>query len=148
MLLLWRFNDREQDVAGKYFCGMIRQLRNSNIKSLFYGFMALYMLNISVDSPDKYPNYVPEDLSFNDQESIFEIIIEGVLGCEDAIPEYDDNDLNENNTTKNNITIDNFVLPYLNQDLTAILLKKKNKTIYFSYVPLHYLEIHLPPPEA
>ncbi|TXB68372.1 hypothetical protein [Phaeodactylibacter luteus] len=54
--------------------------------------MGLYLLNISVDTADPYPDYIPEDLSFNDQESIVEILLEQVLGYENAIAEYDDHD--------------------------------------------------------
>jgi hypothetical protein len=64
--------------------------------------MALYLLNISVDTADSTPHYLPEDLTFNDQESIVEIVLEKILGFEDAIAECDDNDkcdLNKNNLT-------------------------------------------------
>lgn len=67
--------------------------------------MGLYFLNISVDTRDLYPNYVPEDLTINDQESVVEIIVEKVLGYEDAIKEYDDHDPEDHNS-KTNIKID------------------------------------------
>lgn len=67
--------------------------------------MGLYLLNISVDTADPYPEHIPEDLSYNDQESIVEIIIEKVLGYEDAIKEYDDHDTEDHNK-KNNVKID------------------------------------------
>lgn len=57
--------------------------------------MGFYLLNISVDTADLNPNYIPEDLSFNDQESIIELVIEKVLGFENAIKEYDDNDVED-----------------------------------------------------
>ncbi|REG87891.1 hypothetical protein [Winogradskyella sediminis] len=63
--------------------------------------MGLYLLNISVDSADPNPEHIPEDLSFNDQESIIEIILEKVLGYEDAIKEYDDHDTEDHNKQKN-----------------------------------------------
>ena len=70
--------------------------------------MALYLLNISVDTPDPYPEHIPEDLSFNDQESIIEIVLEQFLGYEDAIKEYDDHDTEDYNK-KENVKI-NFLL--------------------------------------
>lgn len=129
---------------------MMGQLRNGKLTSLFWGFMALYMLNICVDSPDASPYHVPQDLSYNDQESIVEIILEKVLGCEDAIPEYDDNDPDQNTILKNNISIYNFILPFFESKFNGDFSegKRQNNSIYFSYIPIHYLEIHSPPPEA
>lgn len=63
--------------------------------------MGLYLLNISVDIADPNPEYMPEDLSFNDQESIVEIVVEQVLSFEDAIKEYDDHDTEDHNKKKN-----------------------------------------------
>ena len=63
--------------------------------------MGLYLLNNSVDTADPNPEHIPEDLSINDQESIVEIIIEKVLGFENAIEEYDDNDTEDHNKKKN-----------------------------------------------
>ena len=67
--------------------------------------MGLHLLNISVDTADLYPEYIPEDLSINDQESIVEIVLEKVLGYEDAIKEYDDHDTEDHNK-KTNVEID------------------------------------------
>ena len=72
--------------------------------------MGLYLLNISVDPSDPNPQHIPEDLSFNDQESIVEIIVEYVLGYEDAIKEYDDRDTEDHNAKKN-IRIDVLASP-------------------------------------
>jgi hypothetical protein len=63
--------------------------------------MGLYLLNISVDTADPNPEHIPEDLSINDQESIIEIVVEKVLGFEDAIEEYDDHDTEDHNKKKN-----------------------------------------------
>lgn len=63
--------------------------------------MGLYLLNISVDTTDPSPEYIPEDLSFNDQESIVEIVVEKILGFENAIKEYDDQDTEDQNKKKN-----------------------------------------------
>ncbi len=54
--------------------------------------MALIILNCSVDTPDPQPQDVAEDLSYNDMESIAEIILEKVFNINDAIPEQDDDD--------------------------------------------------------
>ncbi|WP_289039815.1 hypothetical protein [uncultured Zobellia sp.] len=63
--------------------------------------MGLYLLNLSVDPADPNPAYIPEDLTINDQESIVEIIIEKILGYENAIEECDDNDTTDHNKNTN-----------------------------------------------
>ncbi len=55
-------------------------------------FMALYVLNFSVDAPDSQPDHQVEDLSINDMESIVEIVLEGWMDIENAIPEHDESD--------------------------------------------------------
>ncbi|WP_225444170.1 hypothetical protein [Echinicola arenosa] len=72
-------------------------MRNSTWLRFLWGIMGWYLLNISVDAADPFPNYVPEDLTFNDQESLVEIFIEKILGFENAIPEYDDPDTEDHN---------------------------------------------------
>lgn len=62
------------------------------VSRLVIGILLLQLLNISVDAPDPFPEDVPEDLSYNEQESLVEIILEEVLDIENAIPEYDDYD--------------------------------------------------------
>lgn len=84
---------------------MFEWIRHSIYTKALFGFMGLYLLNISVDPPEPYPNHMPENLAFNDQESIVEIVIEKILGFEDAIQEYDDNDA-EDHTKKSNSKID------------------------------------------
>lgn len=64
---------------------------------VLWGLLGLYFLNISVDTADLNPEYIPENLSINDQESIIEIVVEKVLGFEDAIREYDDHDPEDHN---------------------------------------------------
>lgn len=86
--------------------------------------MALYLLNISVDTSDPNPEQVLEDLTFNDQESIIEIIVEQVFGFEDAIEEYDDHDTEETNN-KNN---------FKKIDLAVHLISGYN-TLHFTFEP-------------
>lgn len=48
---------------------------------------------------DPKPVYFPEEISYNDQESIIEIVLEKILGYQDACTESDDHD-NENQNKK------------------------------------------------
>jgi hypothetical protein len=54
--------------------------------------VALTIFNISVDTPDPYPDSTPENLSFNDIETVIEWLAETVFQIENAIPEHDDAD--------------------------------------------------------
>jgi len=62
--------------------------------------LALYMFNLCVDTTDLKPRHLPEDLSINDQESVIELIVEKVLGYEEAIAEYDEHDAEDHNLKK------------------------------------------------
>ncbi|WP_421807341.1 hypothetical protein [Flagellimonas sp.] len=111
--------------------------------------MGLYLLNICVDTADPNPKHIPEDLSFNDQESIVEIIIEKVLGFEDAFAEYDDPDSEEHNKKKN-VKIDLLVYsPQGNEGLKHSLnLKKKLYLDHGSRLTMGFYDIDSPPPKV
>jgi hypothetical protein len=57
--------------------------------------MAFYILNFSIDSKDIDPDYIQEDLSLNDIESFYELILEEVIGIENAVEEHDEHDQEE-----------------------------------------------------
>lgn len=69
--------------------------RHTALGKLFWLFMSLHILNLSVDAPDLFPESVPEDLVYNDMESIVEIVLEKILCIDDAIAEVDDDDSNQ-----------------------------------------------------
>lgn len=111
--------------------------------------MALYLLNISVDTSDTNPDYVVEDLSINDQESIVELVVEKFLGYGNVIKEYDDPDAQDHNKRSN-----------IKPDLYAQLgseVDKKNFVISINGQKTSVLNSHLsggfcqqdvPPPKA
>lgn len=111
--------------------------------------MALYLLNISIDSPDKNPEHIAEDLSFNDQESMVELVLEKILGYENAIKEYDDPDRNDEHKKKN-VKVDLLAnqtaqkQPYNIQDLKqqAFGLTKVDG------LAAGFIEIDSPPPKS
>lgn len=111
--------------------------------------MGLYLINISVDSADPNPNYIPEDLSINDQESLVEIFIEKVLGYDNAIEEYDDIDADEHNS-QSNVKID-LLNQVCNTNKFANCENYKRK-IRYTYYTLNlvqgFIEIDSPPPKA
>lgn len=71
-------------------------------------FMALYLLNCSVDAPDVSHR---ENLKINEQESIVELVIEKGLGFDNAIAEYDDSDSENETSLKKSFSVDWYVLP-------------------------------------
>ncbi len=54
--------------------------------------LAFIIFNFSIDSQDPQPDSVAEDLSFNDIESIYEFVVENILGFENAVAEHDEHD--------------------------------------------------------
>ncbi|SFC81567.1 hypothetical protein SAMN04487987_10194 [Algibacter pectinivorans] len=110
--------------------------------------MGLYLLNISVDTKDPKPSHIPEDLSFNDQESIIEIILEKVLGFEDAIEEYDDPDTEEHNK-KRNVKIDLTTPSILVSNLNSLEFKNAPGKFpdYKTYLTSGFDKLDLPPPK-
>lgn len=111
--------------------------------------MGLYLLNICVDTADPNPEHIPEDLSYNDQESIVEIIVEQFLGFEDAFVEYDDPDSEEHNKKKN-VKIDLLVYStQSNEGLKHSLnLKKKLYLDHGARLTMGFYDIDSPPPKV
>ena len=110
--------------------------------------MALHLLNVSVDSADPDPEYIPEDLSFNDQESIIEIVVEQLLGFDNAIQEYDDNDT-EDKSKNGNVKIDLTVhFTYASCTSQSIFgIKKRSFPDYEAYLTNGFHQLHTPPPK-
>ncbi|WP_220273371.1 hypothetical protein [Pontibacter diazotrophicus] len=101
-----------------------------------------------MDTVDPNPEYIPEDLSFNDQESVVEILLEKVLGFENAIAEYDDHDTEER-TKKKTTKIDFIVQDSPQQphpDKTFNLSKQRYPNFEDS-LPKGYHQLSIPPPK-
>jgi len=112
--------------------------------------MAIHIFNISVDSPDPEPAYLPEDLSFNDMESIAEIILEEVLGITNAINEQDEPDENGGanfEMKKLEIPFKQFCCHHLNPLLimNADYFKSYNLAYFYSST---IFEVLTPPPQV
>ena len=110
--------------------------------------LSLYLLNISVDSADPYAEYFKEDLSINDQESIIEIVVEKIIGYENAIKEYDDND-SENQNKSNNSQID-LITHFANSSTIKELISESFKQIlpeYCKVLTSGFQKLTTPPPQ-
>lgn len=111
--------------------------------------MCLYLINISVDNVDPNPEHIPEDLSFNDQESILEIFLEKILGFEDAIKEYDDHDTEDQNKKKN-VKVDLLVHVFKSNkiDHHQSIERKKRFPDYAARSAKGFYDIDSPPPKV
>jgi hypothetical protein len=124
------------------------QIRNSVFTRILWGLMGLYLLNISVDSADPYPEQIPEDLSINDQESIIEIVVEKILGYENAIEEYDDND-SEDHHKKTNNKIDIIAYYTLDSNIKPLFTEtiKQKFPDCNNYLTNGFQKLDAPPPK-
>lgn len=75
-----------------YICFRMKLFNRRVLSKLLLFFLTAVIFNLSVDVKDYSENYIPEDLSFNDQESIVELIVEKWLGFSNAFIEYDEPD--------------------------------------------------------
>ncbi len=109
--------------------------------------MGLYLLNISVDTADPHPEHIPEDLSFNDQESIVEIVVEKILGNENAIKEYDDPDT-QDHSREINVKIDLFALNTFCLTIKPSIAEKKKQEFpaYRFFLASGFQKLDTPPP--
>jgi len=127
------------------------RIRKHSIFKFFWFMMALHILNLSVDSPDPQPIHLPEDLEFNDMESIVEIILELVLEIEDAIPETDDDDSTQGLLVHNSLQLDCYQ-PGLGLDLIQgevdIAARHGQFTYKDTYSDQFHPEVVPPPPKA
>lgn len=128
---------------------MIRQIRNSVFIKILWGLLGLYLLNISVDVADPNSENIPEDLTINDQESIIEIIVEQILGYEDAFKEYDDAD-NEGQNRKTNLKIELIAQHIVEPSIEPLIIKtsKKNLTDYIVFLTKGFQKLDIPPPKV
>jgi hypothetical protein len=128
---------------------VIGQIRNSVYTKFLSGLLALYLLNISVDTADPNPVHIPQDLSINDQESIVELIVEKVLGYENAIEECDDRDREDHNEKKNT-KIDFLVYHYRDSKNSHLLLSEKESRFdhHRAFLTLDFPDIDTPPPKC
>ncbi|MDT0690860.1 hypothetical protein RM549_13765 [Salegentibacter sp. F188] len=131
----------------RYFSRMIKAIRNSAFTKVLWGLMALYFLNISVDSADPFPEHISEDLSINDQESFIELVVEKILGYENAIEENDDNDSGENINKVPKLVFT--VHPSIdNISIKAFSGKKKSAySGYEAYLSSGFYQLDTPPPK-
>lgn len=130
---------------------MISQIKNNLFTKFLWGFIGLLMLNISIDSTNFHSKTTEIDTKksfFNKQESIIELIVELILDYENAIKEYDNDDLE--NLNKKPSSIFNLIhhkSNYENSLLTHHLAQKKIFDSFPPFVSNKFIELDTPPPK-
>lgn len=125
---------------------MLTKIQNISSLKYIWLFIALYLLNCSVDSSDISNN----TLASNHQESIIEVFVEQILGFKDAIAEVEDSDAETDATLKKVNAVDTFIIPNFLQFQNAFNLIK-NPTFNLDPhldIEIPYFKIPSPPPEA
>ena len=125
---------------------MIAQRYISSSVSLFSFLLALHLLNFSIDSKDAHPDYIAEDLAYNDIESILEFTVEILLGFDDAFFEYDEEDEEDGSRI-------GFYLFYTQVSAVYCALFRESPVVNYNLPGIvtyieNFLLIHSPPPKA
>jgi hypothetical protein len=110
--------------------------------------LAIYLLNFSIDGKDFYPDYLPEDLEYNDIESFYEFFLEVVLGIENAVAENDEQDPDNGGSIHfcKFYAESSFKGPTSNKYL--LLLNADFSSVYSFVLSSNSIEIDSPPPRA
>jgi len=125
--------------------------RNTIFSRIILLLLSIQTLNVCIDTRDSVSPNLPEDLEFNDQESIVEFILEKCFRIENAIQEHDENDLEDGGS----IDFQKITL-HLDQGVKVSILvlsgflNSHNKSFYQylnSFAKSLYLDIIAPPPK-
>lgn len=112
--------------------------------------MLLQIFNICIDPPDLYPEYIAEDLNYNEMESIVEIILEKCIALGDVITETDDDDTKQ--MIKNNtVTLIQLIPNNHSRELFEVIVE----SLYRSYILVEFdlpnqfkADLETPPPKV
>jgi len=126
----------------------MKLFRNNIISRIFCFLMAVHIFNLSVDTKDAAPDYIPEDLSINDQETIVELVLEKVMGLDNAVQEKDEPDQEDGGALdfkKINLISHHSNKLFFEQQF----FQKKSKIDYLaSFHQSPTFDVFSPPPEA
>ncbi|WP_051359997.1 hypothetical protein [Adhaeribacter aquaticus] len=130
---------------------MFKAIRKSFFKYLWF-VLALHILNLSIDAPDFDPDSVPENLEFNDIESLVELVLEKALGFENAVAEQDElDDPDGNSVLLKKVDLDDFLFHHISFKTPPQYKASQLQEITYYTLPFYskrYLDIFSPPPEV
>ena len=112
----------------------------------FTFYLALLLLNISIDAPISNNIAYRENLNYNKQESIVEIIVEKVFGEEDAFEEFED--FENNSINKKDFKLD-FNAYISSSNYFSIEVQKEQIFTNYSFsLKSIFPEVTSPPPQV
>lgn len=127
---------------------MMQAFRHSFFLRYFAVFLALYILNCSVEHPGANRLGLAEEMGINYQESLVELLIEQFLGYEYAIAEYEEEESPDNSSFKKVLEV--LLGAFGTSGLPSAKYLDKNvpKTYFYGQAALSApcFEIHSPPP--
>lgn len=112
----------------------------------FTFYLALILLNISVDAPISNHITYRENLNYNKQESIVEIIFEKFFGDEDAFEEFEDFENNSIQKKDVKLELQAYISPY--NIFNIEVLKKEVSKIHTFNLKSVFQEVTSPPPQV
>lgn len=116
-------------------------IRNRLFVRLWSLTIVLVILNLSVDAPDFHGEYIDEDLTYNEAESIFEYVLENCLEYGNVIPESDDND----DDSKFKLKKIDVLATSFKSEVNNLLPFSLNKNIKPNYItPFYHLGLNAP----
>ncbi|NBL65319.1 hypothetical protein GV828_08935 [Flavobacterium sp. NST-5] len=126
---------------------MFQLIKNSTFTPFFWFMLGLFFLNISVNPAD-IDLKTKTASTYNEQESLIEIIVEKVFGFEDAIAEQDDTEL-EDFSLKNNFKLSVLMFPENNYFEILFFENHSSRKIFLTknFTSFHYFNLISPPPE-
>lgn len=114
-------------------------------------FLSIQILNVSIDTKDSYSTNLPEDLEFNDQESIVEFILEKCFRIENAIQEHDETDQEDGGSLDfHKITLHIHQGIKVSIPILTLFFYSNSKSCYLhlnNFAKSLYLDIIAPPPK-
>ena len=129
---------------------MLLRIRDNICTTFFTLILGVYLFNISIDVADSSENYLVRNSEYNEQESIVELIVEKVLGFENAISERDDTDSeDQEGTAKYNLKIE-YITHCANPAFNAEFTFKPAKKLFtgsVGYLNNGYIRLSTPPPK-
>jgi len=132
----------------------MNRIRNhKNFKSFLF-FMALYLLNISIDCPDFDSELLKKVEVYNEQESIIELVLEQVLNLGDIIQESDLEESEDSSPRKSKNKMDTYTSIQLNkvqENITHISTRSKGSEkigVLHRFSNQFLLQPDTPPPWA
>lgn len=129
---------------------MLYSIRKSKFSRFLWAWLALYLVNLSIDLPDFNLHLQNSDIRYNEQESVIEMVVEKCLGFENAISEQDERETEEHNSNqqpKKDFSPVFKILQELKYVNVSLTIREKSLPGYFVYWNTRLPDPESPPPK-